>query len=192
MVGSARDTSPPSADSWCHIQETISMLYLAVCQIEASMTDGGKSISTLTHSFTELAEHSRLVGKHAETLELTKELADFKREISDTTREMDEKIKQAITAFQFYDRISQRLDHVARSLENVSAVITNPVLLNSPEAWEDIKNKVKSNYTMEAERLMFEHIMRGASVREALEIYRHHFDAAASSNDQTNDEIELF
>ena len=44
---------------------------------------------------------------------------------------------------------------------------------------------------MEEERLMFEHIMNGASVSEALEIYRHHFEQAAKKDDDS-DEVELF
>lgn len=45
---------------------------------------------------------------------------------------------------------------------------------------------------MEAERIMFEFIMRGGSVKEALEIYHHHFIEKQHHDDSTNDEIELF
>ena len=44
---------------------------------------------------------------------------------------------------------------------------------------------------MEAERLMFEHIMMGVSVDEALEIYHHNFNNAAEE-DTSGDDIELF
>lgn len=187
-----REVTPPSADSWCHIQETITMLYLAVCQIETSMADSSKSVNTLTHSFTELAKHSQLVDDQVQALSSSDELGGFKDEVSYTAREMGEKIKQAITAFQFYDRITQRLDHVARSLESVSNVINDSGQLNNPQAWKDIQTQVKSSYTMEAERIMFEHIMRGASVKEALDIYRHHFEQEAINGDESSDEVELF
>jgi hypothetical protein len=46
---------------------------------------------------------------------------------------------------------------------------------------------------MEEERLMFEHIMQGASVEQALEIYKHRFsEKERMQDDGTNDEIELF
>ncbi|BFM16086.1 hypothetical protein R50073_22690 [Maricurvus nonylphenolicus] len=187
-----REVTPPSADSWCHIQETITMLYLAVCQIETSMADSGKSVNTLTDAFTELAKHSQTVDQQVQALKPGDELGDFKDEVSYTAREMNERIKQAVTAFQFYDRITQRLDHVARSLERVTTVMQDNNQLNNPESWKTIQTQVKSSYTMEAERIMFEHIMRGATVEEALQIYRHHFEKEEESGSENNDEIELF
>lgn len=192
MTIDQREVTPPSADSWCHIQETITMLYLAVCQIETSMADSGQSVNTLTDAFTELAKHSQTVDQQVQALKPGDELGGFKDEVSYTAREMNERIKQAVTAFQFYDRITQRLDHVARSLEKVTMVMQDYDQLNDPESWKNIQSQVKSSYTMEAERIMFEHIMRGASVSEALEIYRHHFEQEEENGSENNDEIELF
>jgi hypothetical protein len=48
---------------------------------------------------------------------------------------------------------------------------------------------------MESERIMFEHIMRGHSVADALEIYHHQFQTDSSTqleNFDTDDEVELF
>ncbi len=182
-----------SYDDWSHVQETITMLYLAVCQIENSISESNHSVDKLTSSFTELAEHSREVDNLVLELDSADQLQEFKQKISQTTLEIQQKVNQAITAFQFYDRISQRLDHVASSLEQTSELMQNPDNLNSPNAWQDVQNNVKSSYSMEAERIMFEHIMRGATVKEALEIYKHHFDSQDTLvTDDTDDEIELF
>ena len=45
-------------EDWSHVRETINMLCLAVCQIEATMADSNHSVATLTQSFTQLAEHN--------------------------------------------------------------------------------------------------------------------------------------
>jgi len=180
---------PPN---WSHIQETITMLYLSVCQIKSSMKDSGNSVDQLTQSFTELALHSREVDEHVQNLSDVSEIQSFKHEVSSTAREMQEKINQAITAFQFYDRISQRLEHVSQSLENMSDLMTSPQDLNNPNAWQLIQDRVKNSYTMESERLMFEHILRGASVNEALEIYQHHFEEEKQAQNEDDDEVELF
>jgi hypothetical protein len=45
---------------------------------------------------------------------------------------------------------------------------------------------------MEAERIMFEHIMRGHSVAEALEIYHHQFTNDQDESFDTDDDVELF
>lgn len=180
---------PPN---WSHIQETITMLYLSVCQIESSMKDSGNSVDQLTQSFTELALHSREVDEHVQNLSDVSEIQAFKNEVSNTAREMQEKINQAITAFQFYDRISQRLDHVSKSLESMTDLMSSPMDLNDPHAWQLIQDRVKNSYTMESERLMFEHILRGASVKEALEIYQHHFEEEKQAQSEDDDEVELF
>ncbi len=174
-----------------HVKETISMLYLAVCQIEASIKDSNNSVDSLTTSFTDLAKHSQEVDEHVQAMNDLSELDDIKRQVSETSTEMQGKINQAITAFQFYDRVSQRLDHVARNLEKVSDVIGNPDDINNPSIWANIQNEVKNSYSMESERIMFEHIMRGASVKEALEIYQHHFSQEETGEDN-GDEVELF
>ena len=183
------DGQPPN---WSHIQETITMLYLSVCQIESSMKDSGNSVDQLTQSFTELALHSREVDEHVQNLSDVSEIQAFKSEVSNTAREMQEKINQAITAFQFYDRISQRLDHVSKSLESMTDLMSSPMDLNDPQSWQLIQDRVKNSYTMESERLMFEHILRGASVKEALEIYQHHFEEEKQTKNEDDDEVELF
>lgn len=191
-IGQTPPTGQPP--NWCYIQETITMLYLSVCQIESSMNDSGRSVDQLTQSFTELAQHSREVDEHVQNLNDVSEIQAFKNEVSATAREMQEKINQAITAFQFYDRISQRLDHVSNSLEHMSDLMSSPMEINDPSAWQRIQEHVKNSYTMESERLMFEQIIRGATVKEALATYQHHFDEEqlAQSNNNDEDEVELF
>ncbi|ACR12361.1 conserved hypothetical protein [Teredinibacter turnerae T7901] len=178
--------------SWSHVKETINMLYLAVCQIEATMTDSNKSVDTLTDSFTKLATHTNSVVAQVQDLSKVEELASFKSDLTTTASALNVNINSSIQAFQFYDRVCQRLDHVARSLEKVSQLMSESESIKDPVAWRDLQNKIRDSYTMEAERIMFEYIMRGGSVVDALEIYRHHFNAEEGSPDQDNDEIELF
>lgn len=63
--------------NWNHIQSTITMLYLSVCQIESSMKDSGNSVDQLTQSFTELALHSREVDDHVQNLSEVSEIQAF-------------------------------------------------------------------------------------------------------------------
>ena len=176
---------------WSHVAETINMLYLAVCQIETTMADSNSSMNTLTRSFTQLAEHTNGVSRQAHELTQTEELKSFKQDLAATAAEMDLNINASIKAFQFYDRACQRLDHVSKSLEKVTQVIGDTHRREDPMAWQQIQEDIKASYTMEAERVMFEYIMRGGSVQQALEIYRHHFNNLSES-DGSSDEIELF
>lgn len=182
----------PAQQDWSHVRETVNMLYLAVCQIETTLTDSNNSVDTLTESFTALANHTRSVSDQVQSLTEPSELNSFKHDISTTAAELQTNISASVEAFQFYDRVCQRLDHVARSLESVSGLLENNNQIGSRDAWKSVQESIKSSYTMEAERIMFEYIMRGGSVNDALDIYKHHFDTENNKVDQDNDEIELF
>ncbi len=177
---------------WSQIRETITMLALAVAQVESSMTDGAQSVSTLTNTFTRMADY---VGSIKEiTNKVTPDNIDkFKDAIANTTDSLESDVHGAVVAFQFYDRISQRLDHVCKSLDRLGVLISNPESLYNPGHWKSFQDDIKGSYTMEAERIMFEHILRGQSIEEALEVYHHHFNEAEKGKDTDNgDEIEFF
>lgn len=190
-VPQSQSSGGESRPDWCHVTETINMLYLAVCQIEATMTEANASVDVLTQSFTQLAGHTNDVSTQMQSLTQVEQLQEFKTDLEQTANEIQTNINSSIRAFQFYDRVCQRVDHVARSLEKVSSLLQNESDIEDPQAWKGVQNQIKSSYTMEAERIMFEYIMRGGSVQEALEIYRHHFSEEKDSPEDT-DEIELF
>lgn len=187
-----QDTQGGQPGNWSHVRETVNMLYLAICQIEATMEDSNTSVDTLTQSFTALAGHTQLMSAQVQNLEKPEELDTFKVEISTTAAKLQTNINASVQAFQFYDRVCQRLDHVSKSLEKVSGLLENTERSEDITEWQGIQNYIKSSYTMEAERIMFEYIMRGGTVKEALEIYNHHFSKEDQDLDNSNDEIELF
>jgi hypothetical protein len=180
---------------WSQVRETINMLTLAVSQVECTMVDGEKSINELTRSFTFIASQLKeLIDFHKETEASSTAAPDSQalQKFRLGTEEIHQQVMNAIVAFQFYDRLSQRLDHVKRDLSWLSSLVSDPSQLYNPAAWSKLQEDIMSNYTMEEERIMFQHIMNGASVEEALEIYHHHFSSRKEEGDNTNDEIELF
>lgn len=177
---------------WSQIKETITMLALAVAQVESSMKDGEQSVGTLSASFTDMAEYLSQIRTLTEKV-TPDNLDRYKSVISETNNNLEHNVHNAVMAFQFYDRISQRLDHVCNSLDKLGTLISNKESLYNPDSWRNLQNQIKGSYTMEAERIMFEHILLGHSIEEALEIYRHHFDnAEKGTDDQSGDEVELF
>ncbi|GAA6133267.1 hypothetical protein NBRC116188_00560 [Oceaniserpentilla sp. 4NH20-0058] len=177
---------------WSQIRETITMLALAVAQVESSMKDGEQSVSTLSASFTDMADYISQI-RNLTSKVTPNNLEKYQSVIDETTANLEHNVQNAVIAFQFYDRISQRLDHVCQSLDQLGSLISEKDSLYNPECWLSLQDQIKSSYTMDAERIMFEHILRGHSIEEALEIYRHHFDTNdKGKDDQTGDEIELF
>lgn len=169
---------------WSQVRETINMLTLAVSQIECTMTDGEKSVAELTQSFTYIASQLQNLVENTSN--------ENESETRLTAQEIHQQVVSATIAFQFYDRLTQRLQHVKRDLTWLSELVGNQQQLYNPGAWTKLQEDIMSNYTMEEERIMFQHIMNGASVEEALEIYNHHFSSKKDSDDTSGDEIDLF
>tara|TARA_B100000446_G_scaffold128876_1_gene120792 strand:- start:486 stop:1091 length:606 start_codon:yes stop_codon:yes gene_type:complete len=189
-LGSQATQSPMN---FSQVGETIAMLALTIAQIETSMKEGDQSVNQLTDSFTDLASHSQEIIEEAKKLnEDSPHEAAIRENMLKAADGLNGKIQQAVIAFQFYDRLSQRLDHASNSLEDIGHLIANSSQRYEEEAWRKMQENIKSSYTMEAERIMFEHIMRGHSVAEALEIYQHQFNKSAEEAFDTDDDIEFF
>lgn len=179
--------------NFSQVGETIAMLALTVAQIETSMKEGDQSINLLTNNLNGIINHSQEIITEAQRLDTsTPHEARIRHNILQSTERLNEKIQQTVTAFQFYDRLSQRLDHASHNLERVGHLIGNAEERYQEDSWRSVQKEIKSSYTMESERIMFEHIMRGHTVSEALEIYHHHFQKEQNEKFNTDDDIELF
>ncbi len=164
------------------IESTVRMLALAAAQIEATMLESGDSVSALSESFAAIAEKFHHLDGHEESTVISLDKADF--------QSLRAKINEAITAMQFYDRMTQRLHHINEGLTATSELLESPD--EHPKSnWEELQNAIKNRYTMESERKMFEEIIAGASLSEALTSFREASINPINTND-TEDDIELF
>lgn len=179
------DSIELNVEDWSHVKDTIRMLNLAIAQIQTTLEDSGRSMDTLTQVFTE-------IGQHTVKLQNSAVSDDVPEEFLKTTQLFNDHLNEAIQAFQFYDRLSQRLEHVSLGLEQTTSLLDDPKDLHQPQAWDKIFDELRKTYTMDCERLMFEHLSRGASVQEALEIYKHNFAKQDTAPDDTGDDVELF
>jgi len=148
------------------VKETVLMLHVAVSHIERTMRDGDDSINTLVESFTSLIGKTQIINKAAENLPETEE----KSTILANCLGISAKMNGAIVALQFYDKLSQRLTHISHSLGSMAELINNPQQLFNPYEWHGLQEMIKSKYTNEADRAMFDAILNGASVEEALKL----------------------
>ena len=179
---------------WSQVKETISMLCLAMAQIESTLNDSSRSVGELTESFTGMAQDAQAVSRLCESLNSQEKWENQRHELGDIAHRMTQQMQRAIVAFQFYDRLSQKLGHVNLSLTHLGDLIGDSSRLYNPTEWKRIQDEIRSNYTMECERLMFDMIMKGATINEALELYRHQFEQTEAVRNANNgdDDIELF
>jgi hypothetical protein len=182
-------TSRPDQE-WNQLKEIIVMLNLAITQIDQSMNEGNASVSTLSTSFiglaTDLSDIKRSISQLSQNDGCSEEI---KLVIEGSTSTALDKVHSAIIAFQFYDKLSQRLDHVSESLSSLTAIIGTPVELHTPAAWQKLQEIIRSKYTMEEERRMFDKVISGVPIEEVLIEFNQ--DMAKKINSE-EDEIELF
>jgi len=170
---------------WSQIRETVLMLELASAQISAATRDSGQAVDTLTASFTSMVEHLREIARNAQVQPDTPENRESKARLMNASEEVSVLVHQAIVAFQFYDRLSQRLTHVEHSLAAMSNLIADRHRLFNPAEWHDLQNQIRSRYTTHEENAMFDAVMHGIPVHEAVERYRAEIKGKG-------DDIELF
>lgn len=183
--GKGSNATKPDLD-WSQVRETVRLLNLAVAHIEESMSEGNDSIDVLTDSFTTMAGTIKLIEKYIkDSPELVAN--NLTSSIEEKCQSLNDKVNTAIIAFQFYDRLVQKLSHVSHSMETLGELIGNDERLYNPLEWTALQQKIRSRYTMESERLMFDGLMSGMSVKEALETARQH-----QGNTGSSDDIEFF
>jgi hypothetical protein len=158
------------------------MLILSAIQVEDMLNEADLSVNTLTESFTSIVEHMQAINVSLLALDSSIVRDEAIAYCSETT----DKIQSSIVAFQFYDRMQQCLQHVTSNLKGLSELVESPNRLYNPIEWRHFQDQIRSRYTMESEKLMFDAILAGKSVNEALAIKNMHQEEDLSDN------IELF
>lgn len=171
--------------NWSQVKETVLMLELAAAQIEAAMRDSNASIDVLTDSFTSMAGYMRMISETVAAMPARDDTAEARDSLLQVSGQVSGMMHHAIVAFQFYDKLVQRLAHVGHGLGALSGLVSDQRRLYNPGEWVGLQEKIRSKYTTRDEVAMFEAVMQGQSVQEAIESYM------ASMKDQSDD-IELF
>jgi hypothetical protein len=186
LRGSRADA--PDLD-WSQVRETVVMLELAAGQVEAAMKDSNTSVEVLTDTFTSLAEVLQHIEIALDTLPDTVGNGMVKGEIQENTRLVATKVHQAIIAFQFYDKLVQRLDHVCHGLAGLSKLVADRQRLYNPGEWKGLQESILAKYTMVEEHAMFQAVLNGATVKEALDAY---MAARMKEVENSGGDVELF
>jgi hypothetical protein len=168
---------------WSQVRETVRMLNLAVAQIISSMHEGDKSIETMGESFTMLAQQLRDIGHMGSALSSNKDNLDTMLEMVQT---VSDKVQRFVVAFQFYDKLSQRLTHVSTDLTDLAELVGDASRIYNPNEWQMLQQQIRGRYSTPEEHRMFDALMNGASLAEALSISKEKQTTA------DNDSVDLF
>lgn len=181
------------------IQETIMILNLSVAQIDLSITEGDNSVNTLIDSFTYMSQHiEKIQATSSDLIEAAGADSDAKalehhHNLLTETGDLSNKMQQAIIAFQFYDKLSQRLSHVSHGLSGLAEIVSHEMRVKSPEEWEAFKASVRKGTTMREEEELFELIFdQMVPAEEAINIMKDRMRERMHKEDEVEEEIEFF
>jgi septal ring factor EnvC (AmiA/AmiB activator) len=183
-----RSTSSRPDLDWSQVKETVLMLRLAAAQVEFSLRDGGKSVDVLTDSFTSMAESIQDVARCSrEICDKHKIRDELDARIQQQCQAMADKTSQAIMAFQFYDKLVQRLDHVVNSLSKLGELVGDSARLYSPAEWRNLQIAIRSRYSMDEERALFDALMNGEDIQSVMARLQQ-----LATTPRYQDDVELF
>ena len=183
----ASSAAQPDLD-WSQVKETVLMLRLAAAQIEFSLRDGNSSVDVLTDSFTSMAESMRNISDSSRSLFEKHQIQDEQSSaVLNHCDNVTGKVQAAIVAFQFYDKLVQRLDHVVESMSKLGELVGDASRLYSPAEWQALQDQIRSRYSMPQERELFDSLMSGGDIQVLLTKMME-----LSKNPPDEDDIELF
>ncbi|MES1195993.1 MAG: hypothetical protein ABUL58_03525, partial [Steroidobacter sp.] len=100
--------------NWSPQQQTARMLALCEAQMEAATQDSDTAVDTLIHSFSDLMTLVRELNAESAENHTDTQVIKFtsEEEMKERYQKLMRQVNNAIMAFQFYDKLSQRLGHV--------------------------------------------------------------------------------
>ena len=171
---------------WSQVRETVRMLFLATAQIEIALRESDDSVLHLTDAFTSMIGYENVIKMAVDDLPDTQETNVIRKTIAHNADKVTETMQGAIVAFQFYDKLTQRLAHVSHSVEALSELLGDTSKIYNPNEWQGLQEKIKSKYSMREELEMFQAVMEGADVRSAIRLFNE------AHKEDLVDDIEFF
>jgi len=155
------------------------MINVAVARIEHAMIEGDVSFTSLTGSFVETVNAATTITATANQLEESA----LKDTIKENCQDITLRVTDSIVSFQFYDKLSQRMALVSKTLSCLTEILKDKDKTDDIEEWKNLQNLIRSKYTLDADQDMFDAVISGTPIQEALNI---------AVNKTTEDDVEFF
>jgi len=153
-------TAPAGSTDFTPELQMANMLGLCEAQMESALHDSDQAVDALIKAFSSLVETTRAIDAMAQALppDLKATLsADFDQQVGEVSKQMS----NAVMAFQFYDKLTQRLGHVRYSLSTLAMFVCDRTQSTQPEQWKRLLNTLRRLYRTEEERQIFQTIIDG-------------------------------
>ena len=165
-----------------HLVNQVTLLQLAAAQLALSLKETEQPFDDLSKLFIEIVEGFNEIG----TLLSEGKPSDI-QQVKSLNNQTQARVRNAIVDFQFYDRMTQRLNHILGNIQDAIQSINN-IEHTDDEHWEKIFSNIEKSYTMREEKLLYQSIRSGVGFDEAVEA----LVAQTFTNDPQESDIELF
>jgi hypothetical protein len=150
--------------NWSPQQQTARMLALCEAQMEAATQDSDAAVDVLVNAFTKLMGAVRELSNVSRAECDDASDAQTRIEIQKRCNDLSGQAAAAVMAFQFYDKLSQRLGHVRYSLSTMALFICDRSNSQRPEHWEKLLQSLGRLYRTAEERAIFDSIAGSLSL----------------------------
>jgi hypothetical protein len=163
--------------------ELVAMLAMISSQVQATLDETNAPAALLVDT-------AHTVGGAAQTVarclfELSGSPALMFEELVTLQSNLHERSGNAATAVQFHDRLVQSLSHVCTSLTYLAEFLQRNEGRTGAPDWSDLHARIRSVFSMERERMVFDLSNRGAPSAEINQ-------AVATSQASSAGSVELF
>lgn len=160
------DTAGQTPAEWTPERQIAQMLGLCEAQMESALAESDQAVDALIEAFTGLHKTTQALQTIARDLspELRNQLGD---KLEQRVNAIQEQMSAAVVAFQFYDKLTQRLGHIRYSLTSLAMFVCNRTQTSKRESWQRLFNTLGRLYRTEEEREIFQLMVQGASVEDA-------------------------
>jgi len=184
----ANAEAAPLSD-WTPEQQIAHMLDLCEAQMESALCESDLAVDSLIKAFAGLTESAQSVSAMAADLKSQQREAISAPDLGKQLEAIERQMSSAIIAFQFYDKLTQRLGHVRYSLSTLALFVCDRAQTSQRDQWRRLFNTLKRLYRTEEERQIFQMMVEGASAEEARD---HIHQSTQTLRIGVSGEIELF
>lgn len=182
---STDDTVMIRAITWTPEQQIARMLELCEAQMESALSESDVAMEALVKSFAGLIEAGQALGSLGEKTPAEAGTADLASQL-DALRKQT---AAAVVAFQFYDKLTQRLGHVRYSLSALAMFVCDRSKSVERDQWKRLFTTLRRLYRTDEELQIFKLMVDGASAEEARECVQ---QATQTLRAKPTGEIEIF
>ena len=148
--------------------EAGALLDLFAAQLQGAMDESEVRVNALTEAFSAMDEQIEVLLKQMNS---AADIDQARLAVFEYCRLMRAGSGKIVAAFQFYDRLTQQIQHVQNGLSAVAGALYTAARTPRSVRWPQVYSSIRERFTIERERLMFDlligHIEADTALKES-------------------------